>query len=269
MLVDISLRIQDWEHAVNSNQPFDKLEARLIISRVRLLECFNFKVTITLAFSLITTFEMDTTEFEQRIAVLGGTAVGKSALALRFGTGEFSDKYDPKFYDSYRKRSQILTPDGKTCKVTLTVDDETAKDPFENFTGDRSDFMRTEPNGFLMVYDISSHASFEEMEILREKILRSKDVASDEASDYVAIVIVGNKCDLSNDQRQVSRQEGIEFAKQYNMPFFETSAKEGINIDKCFYQVAREYYRMLYSFQNKLKEKQKKHKKKKLYCTLL
>ena len=50
------------------------------------------------------------------------------------------------------------------------------------------------------------------------------------------ITIVGNKNDLL--QRQVSVQEGEEFAKKNNYLFFETSAKNGTNIENIFFKTA-------------------------------
>ncbi len=48
--------------------------------------------------------------------------------------------------------------------------------------------------------------------------------------------LVGNKCDKV-DQRQVSVEQGKEMAKQYGIPFFETSAKETIMIDEMFLNI--------------------------------
>ena len=42
----------------------------------------------------------------------------------------------------------------------------------------------------------------------------------------ISLVLVGNKIDLEN-ERQVSHEEGEEFAKKNNMLFFETSALSG------------------------------------------
>ena len=50
--------------------------------------------------------------------------------------------------------------------------------------------------GFLLVYSICDKQSFDKVQELREKILRTKD------SSDVPMVIVGNKCDLE-DERQV------------------------------------------------------------------
>ena len=55
--------------------------------------------------------------------------------------------------------------------------------------------------GFLCVYSITSHTSFEEIRAFREQILRVKD------ADRVPMVVVGNKCDLQA-ERKVTEQEG-------------------------------------------------------------
>jgi len=54
------------------------------------------------------------------------------------------------------------------------------------------------------------------------------------AEKHVAIVLVGNKADLPADRRAVSTEEGARLAKQYSVPFFETSAKTGVNVDEAF-----------------------------------
>ena len=51
-------------------------------------------------------------------------------------------------------------------------------------------------------------------------------------------ILVGNKCDLK-DQRQVSFQEGKEFAESLGMQFMETSAKDKINIDEAFLSLTK------------------------------
>ncbi len=46
------------------------------------------------------------------------------------------------------------------------------------------------------------------------------------------------KIDLEN-ERKISEEQGRALAKQMKMPYFETSAKEGINVDKMFNKVIR------------------------------
>lgn len=50
-------------------------------------------------------------------------------------------------------------------------------------------------------------------------------------------MLIGNKCDMS-DQRAVTTAEGEALAKEYNVPFFETSAKQGVNVEKAFISLA-------------------------------
>ena len=47
------------------------------------------------------------------------------------------------------------------------------------------------------------------------------------------VCLIGNKIDLE-DKRQISYEEGKKFAEENNMLFFETSAKEGNNIQEIF-----------------------------------
>ena len=51
--------------------------------------------------------------------------------------------------------------------------------------------------------------------------------------DWVPIVLVGNKNDLSG-QRQVSEEEGKKLATSWTASFVETSAKVGTNVTKIF-----------------------------------
>ena len=91
-------------------------------------------------------------------------------------------------------------------------------------------------NGFLLVYNICSRPTLDEVNTTYDKILRTKD------TDDVPIVIVGNKCDLE-DQRQVQHDEGEQLAKELGCPFFETSAKMKLNNEACFIELVREIRR--------------------------
>ena len=51
------------------------------------------------------------------------------------------------------------------------------------------------------------------------------------------ICLIGNKIDLEN-KREVSYEEGKNFAEENDLLFFETSAKEGNNIQEIFVQSA-------------------------------
>lgn len=50
-------------------------------------------------------------------------------------------------------------------------------------------------------------------------------------------MLVGNKCDMA-DKRQVSPEEGEKLAKELGLQFFETSAKDGTNVNQMFNKLA-------------------------------
>jgi len=164
---------------------------------------------------------------ENKIVVLGGGGVGKSALTIRLVTDNFLEEYDPTIEDSYRKQVNI---DGTVALLDIL---DTAGQ--EEFASMQDQWIR-EGKGFLLVYTITSMSSFEEMKKFHKSILRTKD------ADKVPLVIAGNKCDLRdpNDDSQVTKALAEDLAKQWDCPFFETSAKDKINNEECFYEVVRE-----------------------------
>lgn len=160
---------------------------------------------------------------ELKLVVVGGGGVGKSALTIQLIHSHFVDEYDPTIEDSYRKQV-VIDNEVQVLDILDTAGQE-------EYSAMREQYMRT-GEGFLLVYSITSKTSFEELMTYYQQIQRVKD------SDYVPIVIVGNKSDLE-DERQVSYEEGVRLAKQFNSPFMETSAKQNINVEDAFYTLAR------------------------------
>jgi len=66
------------------------------------------------------------------------------------------------------------------------------------------------------------------------------------------LILVGNKIDIN--QREVTNEEGMNFANERNMKYFETSAKTGFGIDEAFNQIFRD----IYEFNKKIEECQQK-----------
>jgi GTPase KRas protein len=99
----------------------------------------------------------------------------------------------------------------------------------EEYAAMRDMYMRS-GQGFLLVYDVTSTASFAEMAVFRNQILSSKDANS------VPLVILGNKCDIE-DAREISTAEGLAVAQQLGAQFFEGSAKFRKNVDEAFFAV--------------------------------
>ena len=93
-------------------------------------------------------------------------------------------------------------------------------------------------NGFILVYDISDDISFKHIKDWLENLNEN----GNDQNKYCKILI-GNKSDRDSN-RKVQEEEGKELANQYNMPFFETSSKNGENVDNIFNFLINKIYRM-------------------------
>ena len=88
--------------------------------------------------------------------------------------------------------------------------------------------------GFTLVYDITDRTSFDDLKYWINEI--------ELKANNWKVILLGNKCDLS-DKRQVTYNEGAAFAKEYGMSFYETSAKEDINISKAHEKLVKSIIR--------------------------
>eukprot|EP00123_Amoebidium_parasiticum_P019369 comp24769_c0_seq1/m.46876 comp24769_c0_seq1/g.46876 ORF comp24769_c0_seq1/g.46876 comp24769_c0_seq1/m.46876 type:complete len:185 (-) comp24769_c0_seq1:612-1166(-) len=182
---------------------------------------------------------------EYKLVVLGSGGVGKSALTVQFVQGIFVEKYDPTIEDSYRKQVEV---DGQQCMLEIL---DTAGT--EQFTAMRDLYMKN-GQGFALVYSITAQSTFNDLEDLKEQILRVKD------TDKVPMVLVGNKCDLE-DERVVGKDTGNARAKNWGCVFIEASAKNKLNVSEVFFSLVRQI--------NEANPGPSKKDKKKGGCTVL
>ncbi|KAL8896996.1 MAG: hypothetical protein Q9192_002794 [Flavoplaca navasiana] len=179
-----------------------------------------------------------------KLVVLGDGGVGKTALTIQLCLNHFVETYDPTIEDSYRKQVVI---DSQSCMLEVL---DTAGQ--EEYTALRDQWIR-DGEGFVLVYSITSRASFSRIRKFHSQIQRVKDSSSagSPTASYLSspitaapgggqapVMLVGNKSDRVT-EREVSTQEGSALAKEMGCDFVEASAKNCINVEKAFYEVVR------------------------------
>ncbi|RAO71189.1 uncharacterized protein BHQ10_007201 [Talaromyces amestolkiae] len=183
-----------------------------------------------------------------KLVVLGDGGVGKTALTIQLCLNHFVETYDPTIEDSYRKQVVI---DQQSCMLEVL---DTAGQ--EEYTALRDQWIR-DGEGFVLVYSITSRASFSRITKFYNQIQRVKESANSGSptgasylgspltgpslgvsSGPVPVMLVGNKSDKTV-ERAVSAQEGSALAKELGCEFVEASAKNCINVEKAFYDVVR------------------------------
>lgn len=159
-----------------------------------------------------------------KVIVIGSGGVGKSALTLQFMYDEFVEDYEPTKADSYRKKIML---DGKEAQIDIL---DTAGQ--EDYAAIRDNYFRS-GEAFLCVYSILEPESLSATEELREQVLRVKN-----DDKTIPFLLVGNKTDLNN-RRMVSQETALEQARQWGVPYVETSAKTRQNVDQVFIELMR------------------------------
>ena len=143
--------------------------------------------------------------------------VGKSCLLLQFTDKRFH--FDHELTIGVEFGSRLVEVDGKQIK--LQIWDTAGQEAFRSIT--RSYYRGAA--GALLVYDITRKETF-------EKLSMWLNDARQYSTTEMTIMVVGNKSDLES-KREVTYEEGKDFADKHNLSFMEVSAKTGQSIENA------------------------------------
>ena len=155
-----------------------------------------------------------------KILILGDPTTGKNEFIIRFCDNKFDANSLTIGLDSkikYLKRGDK--------KIELHIWDTAGQERFKSIAKNSIKGV----DGIILMYDISNHYTFKQIKEWIININDSIDISK------IAIIIVGNKCDLPNSERQVDEKSKKIIETKYNIKIYEASAKENINVNECFY----------------------------------
>lgn len=153
-----------------------------------------------------------------KILIIGESGVGKSSLLLRF----VEDTFDPDLGATIGVDFKIKNITIDDNKVKLAIWDTAGQERFRTLT---PSYYRG-AQGCILVYDTSCRDTFNKL----EEWLNEVEVYSTKRD--IIKMLVGNKIDKEN--REVDRQEGLQFARRNKMLFIECSAKTKDGVQCAF-----------------------------------
>ncbi|KAK8199586.1 rheb small monomeric GTPase-like protein RhbA [Phyllosticta capitalensis] len=162
---------------------------------------------------------MPTPPKQRKIAIVGSRSVGKSSLTVQFVDGHFVESYYPTIENTFSKLIRYKGQDYATEIIDTAGQDEYSILNSKHFIG---------IHGYMIVYSVASKQSFEMTRIIRDKILNHL------GTEWVPLVIVGNKSDLRPEQRQVSADQGKALAEEFKCAWTEASARYNENVARAF-----------------------------------
>ena len=157
-----------------------------------------------------------------KLVFLGDSGVGKTNLMTQFCSSKFMLNSKPTIGVDFAVKTVRL---GKSL-IKLQLWDTAGQERYKSFT---SAYFK-DAHGVLLVYDITNRESFENLEEWLGTCFESIDPKK------TSIIVVGTKIDLE-DMRNVSSEEGRDFAEENGILFMETSAFDNRweCVDKAFY----------------------------------
>lgn len=171
-----------------------------------------------------------------KIVLMGDGAVGKTSLRNSFMGERFTGDYLMTVGADFSLKEYPVTVQGKSFDIKFQIWDLAGQQRFENV---RAAFYNGTVGGVL-VYDITRPDSFENT----IKWLLELGKNSNVRGNPPPVVLLGNKSDLREKvDNAVSKEQGQLLAKtlpqyycnnRFQIPFFETSAVNGSNVDLAF-----------------------------------
>ena len=150
-----------------------------------------------------------------KILLLGESAIGKTCLIERYVNSSFKGNYLITIGMDIRiKKLEINNYD-----VNVTINDTAGQERFRSITK----MVYKGADGILVGFDLTDIDSFNQVNYWIDQIEANK------SKDYpISLILFGNKCDIK--ENIAVKDTDIESLKnKYNLEFFATSAKDGIN----------------------------------------
>ncbi|KAL8825417.1 MAG: hypothetical protein Q9170_007797 [Blastenia crenularia] len=164
-----------------------------------------------------------------KVIILGDSGVGKTSLMNQYVNKKFSASYKATIGADFLTK-EVMVEDRL---VTMQLWDTAGQERFQSLG---VAFYRG-ADCCVLVYDVNNSKSFDTLDSWRDEFLVQ---ASPRDPESFPFVVLGNKIDVEENKRMISAKRAMTFcSSKSNIPYFETSAKEAVNVEQAFEIIAR------------------------------
>ena len=159
------------------------------------------------------------------IFVLGDSQVGKTCMIKTLRENTFNiDELPTIGLETY-----IDTVSMDDINYKFKIFDLSGREKYKNLVMSKLRLA----DGFILVFSVDNNESLKQIDYwlrIIDETVKSKRRK----------ILIGNKIDIK--KREILNQDAVNFAKERNMKYFETSAKTGFNIKETFNRFFLEFY---------------------------
>ena len=163
-------------------------------------------------------------EEENKVVLIGESGVGKTCIINQFMNGIFDANSLSTLSAQFFRKNIVFSGDKN---ITLDIWDTAGQEMFRSLNR----IFYSNSKVVVLVYDVTNKKSFDELKNYWWGQIKEN------CNNNIIIALAANKCDLY-EQRQVSDEEGEEFAESLGALFASTSAKNDSGITKLFEDIA-------------------------------
>ena len=164
-----------------------------------------------------------------KFLTLGDSMVGKTSIVLRFVDNIFFDQTKSTIGVDFK--TKIIKFGNKYIKIKVW--DTAGQERFRTIT--RQYYKNAE--GMILIFDVTEKKTFDQVGDWVTSIMENKQKDA-------KVILVGNKIDC--EERVITKEQGEELAQKYQLPYYETSASTGQNVQKIFEALAEEILKSQY-----------------------
>ena len=187
-----------------------------------------------------------------KIVIMGYSSAGIRGFILRF----IDDSSTANHLTTLGFDFRIKTINFENKLVKLQIWDFGREEFYQNIT--KTYYKGA--HGLILMYNVTERNSFQSVRNWIKQIEAHGDKS-------VKKVLVGHKCDEHG--RVVTKEEGKKLAEEYNIGFFESSARNNINVSEVFNYLIKEILMEKDPEEIKKREKEKKEESSKKIMNIL